>query len=150
MSFNRTSDPYPSEFNPLNDHIVWVDLRAPATAINPPGQTSDPDWDNTNGGWLFDATSPQVLWVILQMPHERKEGSAVRPHIHWQPTTTDTGSVLWRLEYKWTNVNDVDAGSFTTLEVLDAGDGSALKHQLASFAEVDGADKTLSSIFTAK
>lgn len=129
---------------------VWDDLRSPATAINPPGQVSDPDWDNTNGGWLFDAAGTEVLWLIVQMPHGWKEGTAIRPHIHWMPTNTNTGNVLWRMEYKWTNVHGTDAGTFSTLNVLDAGDGTALKHQIAGFEEIDGTGKTLSSMLSIK
>jgi hypothetical protein len=130
--------------------LRWDDLRAPATAINPPGQVSDPDWDNTNGGWLFDAAGIETLWIIMQMPHAYKEGSNIRPHLHWHPTNTNTGNVLWRMEYKWTNVNDVDASTFTTLNSLDAADGTALKHQVAIFGEINGAGKTLSSMIIIK
>ena len=129
---------------------TWDDLRAPATAINPPGQESDPDWDNTNGGWLFSDEGTEVLWVIMQMPHAYKIGSNIRPHIHWSPTNTDTGNVLWRMEYKWTSFEDTDAAEFTTLDILDAGDGTALKHQIAQFAEIDGTGKGLSSILSIK
>ena len=130
--------------------LPWEDLRAPATAINPPGQASDPDWDNTNGGWLFDAGSTELLYIIMQIPHGWAEETAIEPHVHWMPTSTNTGNVLWRMEYKWTNVGTTDAGSFTALDVLDAGDGTSLKHQIASFDEIDGKGKTISSIMTIK
>ena len=132
------------------DDVRWDDLRAPATAINPPGQLSDPDWDNTNGGWLFAPNGTEVLWIIMQMPHAYKQGSSIRPHIHWQPINTDTGDVLWRMEYKWTNINDVDAGTFTTLNILTAGSGTALTHQINGFGEIDGTGKRISSILTLK
>src|SRR6056297_1943626 len=99
---------------------VWDDLRAPATAINPPGQVSDPDWDNTNGGFLFDAAGTETLWIIVQMPHTWKLGSNIRPHLHWMPTNTNEGNVLWRMEYKWTNYQGTDAATFTTLNKLAA------------------------------
>ena len=128
----------------------WEDLRAPATAINPPGQVSDPDWDNTNGGWLFDAAGTEILWIIMQLPHSYKEGSNIKPHLHWCPTNTNTGNVLWRMEYKWTNVGETEAGTFSTLNVLDAGDGTALKHQIAPFDAITGTGKTLSSMLVLK
>lgn len=130
--------------------IYWDDLRAPATAINPPGLVSDPDWDNTNGGWLFDAAGTEVLWIVTQMPHTYKEGSNIQPHIHWQPTNTNTGNVLWRMEYKWTNVGDVEAAGFTTLNVLDAGAGVARTQQIAGFGEIDGTGKRISSMLVLK
>ena len=132
------------------EDTVWDDLKAPATAINPPGIASDPDFDTTYGGWLFNASGVELLWIILQMPHDYKEGSAIRPHVHWYPISTNTGDVYWRMEYKWTNVNDTDAGTFTTLNVLDAGDGTAYKHQVVNFDEIAGTGKKISSLLIIK
>ena len=128
---------------------VWDDLRSPATAINPPGTASDPDFDTTNGGWLFDAGSTELLFIIVQMPHKYKEGSDIHPHVHWEPTNTNTGNVLWRMSYQWTNVGATEAG-FTDIDALDAGDGTAYKHQLASLPSITGTGKTISSMITLK
>jgi len=132
------------------DAIVWEDLRAPATVINPPGVEADPDWDATNIGWLFDAGGIEILYIIFQVPHSYKEGSDLYPHVHWQPTSTNGGNVLWRIDYKWTNMDATDAGSTTPVELLAPGDGTVLKHQLDSFAVLDGTGKTISSILTIK
>lgn len=66
------------------------------------------------------------------------------PHVHWSPTSTHTGNVLWRMEYKIADVGGIFPGSFTPLDVLDAGDGTADTHQLASFAEIAMTGKTVS------
>ena len=79
----------------------WEDLRFPANAINPPGAASDPDWDNTNGGWLFDGGSTEVLYVIAQLPHAWREGTVLKPHVHWERTTSASGNVRWQLRYEW-------------------------------------------------
>lgn len=129
---------------------VWEDLRFPATAINPTGAPSPMTFDTTNIGFSAAASGTQVIAVVGQMPHAWKQGSSIVPHIHWSPTSTDTGSVLWRLEYKWTNINDTESGSFTTVDVLDPGDGTTLKHQLASFGSISGTGKTLSSALVMK
>lgn len=133
---------------PGPDNIFYDDLRAPATAVNPPGAASDPDWDSTNIGYLFDAGSTEVLQIIMQMPHTWAEGEDIEPHVHWMPTNTNTGDVLWQMEYKWTNIGDVEAGTFTSVDVVDAGRGTAYTHQLASFGEISGAGKTASSILS--
>jgi len=129
---------------------VWDDLRAPATAINPPGQASDPDWDAIEGGWLFDAASTEVLFVIMQFPHTYKEGSNIRPHVHWEPTDANSGNVVWRMEYKWYNVNGTRPGSWTQEDITDAADGTSGKHQIAAFTEIDGTGMGLSSLFVWK
>lgn len=138
------------ELSLAGDATVWEDLRAPATAINPPGQASDPTWDNTNGGWLFDNTGTEQLWVILQIPHAWKVGSSIYPHIHWMPTTATTNYGVWQIDYKWTDIDEVDAGSFTNSTALAYGNNNALEHILDSFAAISGAGHTISSTVTVK
>jgi hypothetical protein len=128
----------------------WDDLRFPAQAVNPVGAASDPTWDVDNIGWGFSASATNMVQIVAQIPHAWKIGSELRPHIHWQPTSTNTGNVLWRMEYKWTNANDTESGTWTTIDVLDAGDGTIGKHQIASFAAIDGTGKGLSSILSIK
>lgn len=135
---------------PSPDNLYYDDFRVPATAVNPPGLISDPGWDDTNVGWLFDANSTEQLQVIVQLPHSWAEGSDIEPHVHWQPTTTNTGNVLWRMEYKWVNIDDVDPGTFTTVNQTQAGSGAVNTHQLMSFGTISGAGKTASSIISIK
>jgi hypothetical protein len=128
----------------------WDDLRFPATQLRVNPATLKPDFDTTNVGFLFDAGSVETLYLIAQMPHGWKLGSTLYPHVHWEPTTTDTGNVYWRLEYKWTSIGETEPGSWTTLNVLDAGDGTALKHQIVSLGTMVGTGQTLSSIISMK
>jgi len=136
----------------INDLFAerWEDLRFPATQLKVNPATNRPDFDFTEIRYLFDATSTETLYMIAQMPHGWKEGSNIRPHVHWQPTTTNTNNVLWRLEYKWTNINEVDTGIWISLDVLDASTGVVGTHQIASFGEIDGTNKRVSSILTMK
>ena len=46
----------------------WDDLRAPVTAINPPGAESDPDLDASTGLLLFDAGGTELVFLMMQMP----------------------------------------------------------------------------------
>ena len=153
----RLGDPVESNYTSIDscgtvmfngEATVYDDLRAPATTISIFGFGTDPDFDATNLGYLFDDSSTEILRVILQLPHAYKEGSDVEIHVHWQPTNTNTGNVRWEVDYKWTNINDTDAGSTTNDFVLDAGDGTAFKHQVASFGGTDGTGKTISSILS--
>ena len=126
----------------------YDDLRFPATAINPAGAPSAMTFDTVNIGFSAANGQTQVIAIIAQMPHEWKAGSTIEPHVHWQPTSTNTGSVLWRMEYKWTNIEDTEPGAYTVLNALDPADGITFKHQYASFGGISGAGKTASSILT--
>ena len=132
------------------DATIWDDLRFPVTTINPAGSEVAMTFDTVNFGYLAAPNSVQDVAIIVQMPHSWKEGSIIAPHVHWNPTTTNTGNVLWRMQYKWTNIDGVDVGSFTTLDVLVAASGTIGQHQITFFPAISGVGKTISSIISIK
>ena len=130
---------------------TWDDLCFPATAINPAGSPTPMTFDQDNLGFLATDSGTQNIAIIAQMPHSWKEGSDIYPHLHWSPTTTDTGDVVFSLSYKWQNIEEADPGSWTTMTSLVApADGAAYKHQMDSFGAITGTGKTISSILKIK
>jgi len=123
-------------------------LRFPAIPglFNP--VTAKPDYDYTNVGFLFDPSTIEYIYINAQMPHDWVAGSTIYPHVHWMPTTTNTGAVRWLLAYKWTNMDDVLAGSFSYVAINQAGTGTAYTHQYAEMTAIAGTGKTTSSIIT--
>jgi hypothetical protein len=131
---------------PVLTDTVWEDLRFPAQSINPPGNVDDADIETTTGCLLFDAGSTEVCMGVAQLPHAWKQGSALHAHLHWTPTSTNTGNVYWRLDYQVKNIGetfDFSAG-WTTANTLDAADGVAGKHQIHELAEITMTNKTVS------
>lgn len=135
------------------DDTVYDDLRVPLTAVQT-GGLSDPDWiqiqDDGSGStgvytYHFDQNTEEEVFFIVQLPHSWKEGTNIIPHVHWCPTNTNTGSVVWALEYTWADVGDA-FGNTSTLTVTDAADGTTNKHQIADLGNIDGTGKTLSSM----
>ena len=131
------------------DGIAWDDLRSPATGLKVPG-ISDPTYDTDNIGYEFSHVASNVAHFITQLSHRYKQESNIYPHVHWSPTTTDTGNVRWVMSYKWTNIDAIDAGSFTDIEIITAADGTAYKHQKASFPAITGTGKNISSLLVIK
>lgn len=135
--------------NQPKENIVWDDLRFPAASINPVGSPSPPTLDTADpfsGTLLFSASATNSVAGQAQLSHAWKEGSEIIPHIHWCPTSTGTGNVLWRLQYQISDVNGTFPGSYTILDVLDAGDGVTNKHQIASFSPIVMTGKSLSCV----
>ena len=131
----------------IHSNICWTDLRAPATAINPPGQVSDPDWDTSKLGWLFDSSSTESLHIIVQLPHEWSEGSTLKPHIHWEKTTSAPGNVLWKISYQWS----VHTAARTDAAVLSAttpivNSDTADTHMITSLGDISGAGYPISAM----
>ena len=130
---------------------TWDDMRFPATAINPPGQASDPDYDTTHGTLLFGATGEEVVFLVCQLPHNWLEGSVLKPHVHWAKTTSASGNVFWRLEYKWWANNAVRDAAYTALDVSTTVNGTpdtdeAEKLLISSFGEIDGTGYEISDM----
>lgn len=129
--------------------IGWDDLRAPATTIRQ-GASTKPDFDTTNIGLLFPQNNAaEVAYSILQFPHGYDEGSNIRPHIHYiQNGATDP---VFKIAYRWYDVHEDGDVAFTTLtqdgvsQVVADG-----FHVIATFPEIDGTGKKLSSIFDVK
>lgn len=134
----------------LGDH--WDDLRFPVTAINPPGAASDPDVDATDGTLLFDASSTELVFVQVQMPHRWKLGSPIAPHVHWCKTTSAAGTVSWQLEYRWAEIGSVlSAWSSSDEATLVVSDGdTAEQHALSSFTQISPPANGVSSMFLMK
>lgn len=133
--------------------VVWDDLRVAVASAARLGLT-DPDWvkvlDNgaTSVGVYalgFADNRDEEVFFTVQIPHTYKQGTDIYPHVHWLPMSTGTGVVEWQLEYTWTNINGT-FGNTTEISCTDSGDGTAYKHQIASFSSISGTGKNISSM----
>ena len=133
-----------------NTQTLFDDLRFPASAINPPGAASDPDYDTGSGGWLFDAGTTEVLYVIGQLPHRYKEGSTLYPHVHWEKTTSASGDVMWRLRYNWSRIGEVRTSlttiSGTSVVAATPDTDEADKHLITAFPDISGTSSQISDM----
>ena len=148
-----------SEINLLSEftaskYTTWDDLRFPATAVNPPGQASDPDWDNVIPGWLFSGSGTEVIHLIAQLPHSWVEGSDLKPHCHWMKSTSASGGVQWQLEYAWSAVGEVLSGwtTVSTSSVVSGtpDDDTANRQLISSFGVISGAGRQISDTLVFK
>ena len=129
----------------------WDDLRFPVTAINLPGQASDPDIEASTGMFLFAASGTELIFGVAQLPHAWKEQSVVKPHIHWCKTTSAGGDVVWRLDLEVVNNGSVTPFTYATTSdgVVAAGtpDGDTANECLIStFDAIDMTGLTVSSL----
>jgi hypothetical protein len=108
----------------------WEDLRFPVQSIDPAGSTAPASRDNNDGTLTFSASAINIIAGVAQMPHNWLRGTAIRPHIHWCPTTTGSGNVYWRFEYEIQSVGGTFTGYGSPINTLDAADGTAEKHQI--------------------
>ena len=135
--------------------LPWSDIQVPLfnSKLNP--SKSEPafeDWIDGIFAYHFDAANDDdwSLHLSLQIPHDWAEGTQLRPHMHWAPTTTNTGDVVWELDYIVANVNEAYPAAASTLTVTDTADGVANKHQIADFGLVSGDGLRISAVFACR
>ena len=127
------------------DAVYWDDLRTPASSINPAGSAAPPTEDTTvaPGTLLFSAAGLNVVAMLVQLPHNYKEGTTLYPHVHWTKTTAAAGAVVWQLHYKVAKIGEVMDANFTTLTASQTTAGTpdtdtAEKHLITAFGTISG------------
>jgi len=136
---------------------VWEDLRVSVNSVKRLG-FSDPGWlkFKANGAGstgtytlAFSPTIDEEVYFTVQLPHSFKQGTTVRPHVHWAPPDANTGGITWGLEYTWVNINGT-FGNTTITTANDSTDGVAFKHHLAPFTPLSGVGKNISSMLVCR
>lgn len=155
---------YPAEVRLRGEATVWDDYMIPGTAVkttgnSPPGLLGGFAGNAALDLYAFDGvnTLEQVFFTV-QMPHAWKQGSTIKPHVHFSPTHTngaDTNErvVRFSLEYTWTNINGTFGASATLQLDSDpfAPNTSQWQHLLCKNATgIDGTGKTLSSMLVCR
>ena len=127
---------------------VWEDQQIDIGAVRLPASESA-DIVEYLSGLAIKFTNAQTNRVSfnMQIPHARKDDSAIEFHVHVTPgTSTNAGNVRWEFEYEWENIDGV-YGSSTTVNQTQAMDGTAHKHQYEDIATLTGTGKSsISSI----
>lgn len=54
----------------------------------------------------------QKMYGVIQFPHSWAIGTNIYPHVHWKQW--QSGSVVWKIDYKWFDIGGTVPASFTT------------------------------------
>src|SRR5574343_412731 len=138
---------------------AWDDLRI-AASVTTAGVTATVWGTFLATGPLrslhFETRVDQEVSFEIQMPHDYLQGSDVYPHVHWCPTSTAAGNVLWGLEFSWANMNDAFPAPTTYLTTGNSAGTTAWTHILSRLTSsdgleyIDGTGKTLSSMISCR
>jgi hypothetical protein len=54
----------------------------------------------------FDGSNTQeILSGSFEIPHDYMIGQAIEVHVHWRPSTTGTGTVIWYFDWEYSPPN---------------------------------------------
>lgn len=90
--------------------------------------------------------STDIVYGAFEIPHTYKEESDIEIHLHWSPSTTDTGSCDWLMKYTIAGMLGT-FGAEQTLTFAQAGSGTVNKHQyVTANALIAGAGITIGTV----
>lgn len=144
------------------DATVWDDMRVPFSAgLQPDSGSRAPsivqifdDGISSRGIYVtcFEdnaVNSEQEMYFAVQLPHSYKEGSDIEPHVHWVPDDTETGDVVWGLEYTWASID----GTYPVTSIITtvgSARGTRHQHTMTDFTPIDGTGKGISSMLSGR
>ncbi len=114
---------------------AWDDLRFPATmlrvgASNPPSWVAWRDDGSGSPGVLSLSFADQTVagneeqvWLIAQMPHAWREGTAVYPHIHWNLEDATSCNARFCTEYALSDTGEAWSTN-TSTQCADCASGA--------------------------
>lgn len=133
---------------------TWNDLRIEPNARTGSGTgtapTFKPSFGTTGAGGVYSyafaqtAGALEYLYYTLQTPHDWREGSAVKPHVHFSSAAT-SGTVKFKGTCYGANYTGTFAafGNWSSTTTLT---GAAWKHNIAEGTSIDMTGKAISTI----
>lgn len=126
----------------LDDNCTeWEDCRVAVNNVKVPA-TKNPDWVAYKGGLLLSFGAEAVeaneeeVYFMIQLPHAIKEGSTIKPHVHWIAKADEaTKIVRWGMTYSFANI-DADFPAETAIYINGETNNDADKHLVAYFPDI--------------
>jgi len=112
---------------------VYNDIIIQASNLRPSG-TTPPAFDAFQDSIYaikFENAQTDIVYGAFEIPHDYKENTDLEVHIHWSPSSTDTGDCVFSFKYSIAGMNGT-FGSEATKTFTQAGSGTVNKHQYVS------------------
>ena len=96
------------------------------------------------------------VYFTVQIPHSYKEGSDLKPHVHWTTTTgtPGTGDVGWGLDYSVSAIagtfSSTNSKTGTTIVEPKIGTTGANIHTITSLGTISGSGLGISSVLVCR
>lgn len=130
---------------------TWTDALSPIVVQANASQA--PSWDATYMQYFFHndiLVQQDFVFVQIQLPHSYKNGSDIECHVHWAPSSTNTGDVNFSLQYSFVPFGGTYSLPYKQISTKQAGSGVAMKSQIMSFPDINGSGMTASGVLVGK
>lgn len=112
---------------------VYNDIIIQAANLRTSG-TTPPTFDTFQDsiyGIKFTNAQTDIVYGSFEIPHSYKEGTDLEVHLHWSPSSNDTGNCVFNFNYTFAAMNGTFGGE-ATKTFTQAGSGTVNKHQYVS------------------
>jgi hypothetical protein len=118
---------------------VWIDFNFGVNSLA--RGSSAPDIINLSGTNIetlgFDGVNTtEEVSVVLELNHNWKEGTVLKPHIHWYAVNGNLGNVNWQMDYVLLAFG-ATVPAATTINTIVATPGIAWQATLTSLPDID-------------
>ncbi len=131
----------------FHSDIVWNDIVLPPDTIQ--GGVARPDKitliGNIDAYGFNGVNTTEEMSGSFEVIHDYKEGTDLRPHIHWAPSNANAGSVKWQMEITVATVGQAYT-SVSTISATQASNGVDREHQAVEFDIIDGSTFTIGTV----
>lgn len=124
-----------------NNNTEWEDCRVAVNHVKVPA-TKNPDWTPYKGGLILSfgaeaiEANEEEVYFMIQLPHAIKEGSTIKPHVHWVAKADEANkAVRWGMSYSFANI-DASFPAETIIYVNGETNNDANKHLVAYFPDI--------------
>ncbi|HUV85215.1 MAG TPA: hypothetical protein VMV86_05850 [Methanosarcinales archaeon] len=138
-----------------NDNTEWEDFRVAVNNIKVP-TLKNPDWTPYKGGLILSfgaeaiEANEEEAYLLIQLPHAIKEGSTIKPHIHWTPKSNEASKIVrWGMSYSFANIG-ASFPNETTIYVNGETNNDTNKHLVAYFPDIELTSMLISGILIIK
>lgn len=94
---------------------------------------------------VFEDAKSQDVSASWEVPHGFRNTN-MEVHIHWSPSSTNTGNANVQFEYNCSNVGSAFAASNTTLLALAKGSGTVRQHQYTALGNINAVPLTTGAV----
>ena len=128
----------------VSSELRYKDINFDPTIITNPSGAPDVITWRGSGNYVavaFDGgSSVEQVQGIKELQHDYKEGSDLKIHIHWAPSTVGAGNVRWQCEYEVIRTGQVAAITSGTVNVVTSADGTAWEQKAVNIGTITGTD----------
>jgi hypothetical protein len=110
---------------PVYDDII-IQASNLRVGTSPPAFVA---FQNSIFGSSFVNDNSDIVYGSFEIPHGYKEGTDLEIHLHWSPSSTNTGNCVFNFAYTLAGMGSATFGAEQTKTLTQAGSGTINRHQ---------------------